>query len=265
MTGLSHGANLAIADAVPVGRPVDLRRRRHRPGRSRRADRARQPPSHGYGLRPARGRPGLRGVRRAATASAGGVAFQRRQLLHRRPAAGGRDHDGPHPPRLGPRPEADADRQGLRRPAGGRRADRLRGDHRRRSLAERLRPADEPQHADRDRGRLRLHGRRLHGLDAGGRASARPGPSTWSGRTRWWSASSRRGCATPKTGRRGRGHAAARRPLTSGCRESSAAAPTWIRRSRSRLTPSSLSIAARRASRARPGRCGFERWAGCGG
>ena len=34
---------------------------------------------------------------------------------------------------------------------------------RRRAPAERLRPADEPEHADRDPRRLRLHGRRLHG------------------------------------------------------------------------------------------------------
>ena len=51
----------------------------------------------------------------------------------------------------------------------GRRADRLRGDHRRRAAGERLRPADEPEHADRDAGRLRLHRRRLPRLDAGGR------------------------------------------------------------------------------------------------
>ena len=56
--------------------------------------------------------------------------------------------------------------QGLRRAAGRRRADRLRGDHRRRAPRERLRAADEPQHADRDARRLRLHGRRLPRLDA---------------------------------------------------------------------------------------------------
>ena len=32
---------------------------------------------------------------------------------------------------------------------------------------QRVRPADEPQHADRDAGRLRLHRRRLPRLDAG--------------------------------------------------------------------------------------------------
>ena len=58
-------------------------------------------------------------------------------------------------------------------PPGGR-AGRLRGDHRRRPLPERLRPPHEPQHADRDRGRLRLHRRRLHGLDARGRLLRRP-------------------------------------------------------------------------------------------
>ena len=43
MTGLSRGANLAIARSFPWSGLPDVRRRRHGAGRSRRADRARQP------------------------------------------------------------------------------------------------------------------------------------------------------------------------------------------------------------------------------
>ena len=71
----------------------------------------------------------------AANGLAERVCVRGRRLLRRPAPAGGRHHDGPHPPRLEPRAEEDAHRQGLRRPAGRRRADRLRGDHRRRPLA----------------------------------------------------------------------------------------------------------------------------------
>ena len=47
-------------------------------------------------------------------------------------------------------------------PAGGA-PDRLRGDHRQRPVAERVWPPDEPEHAHRDAGRLRLYRRRLRG------------------------------------------------------------------------------------------------------
>ena len=61
---------------------------------------------------------------------------------------------------------SDAAGQGLRGAARRRGADRLRGHHRRRAADQRLRPADEPEHADRDARRLRLHRRRLPALDA---------------------------------------------------------------------------------------------------
>ena len=71
MTGLSHGANLAIAARFPWADHATLRRRRHRPGRPGGADRPGQPPPHRRGLRPAGGGPGVRGVRRGATGSTG--------------------------------------------------------------------------------------------------------------------------------------------------------------------------------------------------
>ena len=74
--------------------------------------------------------------------------------------------DGPHPARLGSADEEDADREGVRRHPARRRADRLRGDHRRRPIEECVRADDEPQHADRDARRVRLHRRRLRRLDA---------------------------------------------------------------------------------------------------
>ncbi len=96
--------------AVPVGRPRHLRRRRHRPGRPGGADRPGQPAPHRRRASTCR-----RWARSSRTTSrrnglAGRLRVPRRQLLHRPPAAGGRHHDGPHPPRLGPRPEADAHR-----------------------------------------------------------------------------------------------------------------------------------------------------------
>ena len=51
----------------------------------------------------------------------------------------GRRHHGAHPARLGPADEEDADREGVRRPPHGRRAHRLRVDHRRRPIEERVR------------------------------------------------------------------------------------------------------------------------------
>ena len=63
--------------------------------------------------------------------------------------------------------QADADRKGVRRGPGGRGAGRLRSHHRRRPIEERIRSDDEPQHADRNAGWLRLHRRRLRRLDEG--------------------------------------------------------------------------------------------------
>ena len=53
MTGLSHGANMAIAGQVPLARVRDVRRRRDGPGRPRGADRTRERAPHGPRLRPA--------------------------------------------------------------------------------------------------------------------------------------------------------------------------------------------------------------------
>jgi hypothetical protein len=57
----------------------------------------------------------------------------------------------------------------LRGDSGRRRPDYLRGHYRRRPLAERVRVDDEPEYADRDARRLRLHGSRLPRVDAGSR------------------------------------------------------------------------------------------------
>ena len=136
MTGLSHPANVAIAERFPWGGYstfVDVG--------TAQGDLAVQialanPHLTGGGLRPARGRPDLRGLRRASNGLAERLALRRRGLLRRRAARrptsstmGHILHDWDLDA------EADADRQGVRRAARGRRADRLRGDHRRRPLA----------------------------------------------------------------------------------------------------------------------------------
>ena len=59
-------------------------------------------------------------------------------------------------------------KKGVRRRACRRRCRRLRSDHRRRSVEERLWIVDEPEHAHRNAGGLRLHRRRLLGVDEGG-------------------------------------------------------------------------------------------------
>ena len=55
MTRLSHGANLAIATRFPWNEHGTFARHRDRAGRSRGADRAREPSPHGRRLRPSRG------------------------------------------------------------------------------------------------------------------------------------------------------------------------------------------------------------------
>jgi hypothetical protein len=64
MTGISHGANMTIADAFPWAQYNDVRRRWHRAGRPRRAGGEGQCPPERRGLRSRRGRADLRGVRR---------------------------------------------------------------------------------------------------------------------------------------------------------------------------------------------------------
>ena len=65
--------------------------------------------------------------------------------------------------------------EGVRSASQGRRAAGVRRDHRRRSQEECFRPDDEPADDDRNPRRVRLHGRRLHGLDA--RRGFQGGPS----------------------------------------------------------------------------------------
>ena len=77
MTGISHGANMTIARIVSVEGLPHVRRRRHRPGRSRGADCAGQSAPARHRLRPARSGADLRGVRRGASASpTGSVSSQ---------------------------------------------------------------------------------------------------------------------------------------------------------------------------------------------
>jgi hypothetical protein len=78
-------------------------------------------------------------------------------------------NDGPHSARLEPRREADADRQGVRCSSQGWRADGVRIHHRRRPVKERIWPADEPEYAYRDFWRIRLYRCGLHRMAEGGR------------------------------------------------------------------------------------------------
>ena len=68
---------------------------------------------------------------------------------------------------------------------GGRRLRRLRKHHRRRSLDERVWPADEPEYADRDSRRIRLHRRRLHGMDERSGIPRNPRRAFGRARIRW--------------------------------------------------------------------------------
>ena len=139
---------------VPVGRLQDLRRRRHAP----QGDLAVQvalahPHLTGGGFDLPRVGPVFEEYVAGARPRADRLRVHRRRLL-RRPAAAAPTcsmmghilHDW----------DLDAEAALLAKAyealPGGRRADRLRGDHRRRPPQERLRPADEPEHADRDPG-----------------------------------------------------------------------------------------------------------------
>jgi hypothetical protein len=178
MTGISHGANLAIARAdfwknyktfVDVG--------------TAQGDLAAQialanPHLRGSGF----DLPEVGPIFEAYVADAGAadrLTFV--PLLRAGSAESGCGADGAHPARLGPADQADAGQEGVRCRAGRRCAGGLRIDHRRRPVAERVRADDEPQHADRDAGRLRLHRRGLLGVDAGrrllGDAGRTPGGS----------------------------------------------------------------------------------------
>ena len=167
MTGLSRGANMTIARTFPWASYrtyVDVGTAQ---GDLAAQIRAGQPAPDGAGLGP-RSVGRFSRVRRR-TRPCRPPDVRAGQLLHGSAAQGRRHPDGPYPARLGPVREEDADRQGLRSVAQGRRARRLRIDHRQRSIQERLWADDEPQHADRDAGRLRLHRRRLRRLDEGRR------------------------------------------------------------------------------------------------
>ena len=102
MTGLSIGAATRDRRQVPLARARDVHRRRHRGGRAAGDRRPRPRAHHRRRLRPARGRPALRGLRRRLRALRP-TALPSRRLLHRPAAARRRARHGPHPPRLGPR------------------------------------------------------------------------------------------------------------------------------------------------------------------
>ncbi len=195
MTGISRGANWRSPRKFPWSDYKTLRRRRHGAGRPRGPGGARPSAPARHRLRPARGRADLRGLRRRSSGSRTALHVRGRRLLRRPAAEGRRRDDGPHPPRLGSRRR----RSMLMRkaydalPAGGAFIvyESIIDDDR---SQERLRPADEPEHADRDARRLRLHRRRLHRLDEGGRLprDARRAPGR--ARTRWSSGSSSHDC-----------------------------------------------------------------------
>ena len=171
MTGISHGANMTIARVFPwkdYRTFVDVG--------TAQGDLAAQialanPHLQGRRVRPAGSGADLRGVRRDGRRRRPAHVHAGR-LLQARPPQGRRRADGAHPARLGSADEEDADRKAFDAvPAGGALIV-YEVDHRRRPVEERVWVDDEPEHADRDAGRLRLHRRRLRGLDEGGRILA---------------------------------------------------------------------------------------------
>src|SRR5579884_1660592 len=127
MSGISRGANMAIARQVPWSRYKTFADR-NCPGRSRRSDRARQSPSQRRRLRSARGRAHFRGIR-GISRPLRPRPFSAGRLLHPGTAPRRRSHDGPHSPRLESRREKNADLESLRRAEPRRRARRLRFPH----------------------------------------------------------------------------------------------------------------------------------------
>ena len=97
MSGISRGANMAIAQKIPLGQLQIRRRRRHRTRRPHHPGRSRQPAHRRHRLRPSRSRPHLRGLHRRKR-SLWPRQFPPRQLLRRTYSPGRRRHDGPHPP-----------------------------------------------------------------------------------------------------------------------------------------------------------------------
>ena len=132
MTGISAPGAAGDRAAVPVGSLPDLRSTSAPPRAACRSGGAGPPAPDRRRLRPAGGRARLRRATSRATASPTACASIPGDFFARLPAHGGRAGHGPHPARLGPRPEARDPCQGLRGPAAGRGADRLRGDDRRR-------------------------------------------------------------------------------------------------------------------------------------
>ena len=188
MTGLSRGANLAIARGFPWKNYKTFVDVGTAQGDLRGAGRARQPASARARLRSGAGRPDLRGIRRDQSAVRS-AHLRGGQLLRSGAAEDrGRD-DGPHPARLGHADQEDADREGVPGASRRRRVHRLRVDHRRRPLEECVRADDEPEHADRDAWRLRLHRARTAADGCAMPGSARRASSRWSAPTRWSSAS----------------------------------------------------------------------------
>ena len=191
MTGLSLGAAHGDRREVPVGRAtrpfVDVGSAQ---GRGAGAGRAGPPAPHAAAASTCR----AVGPSSRSTSPRFGLAdrlrFHAGRLLQRPAAARRRARHGPHPARLGPGREAALLAKAYDAlPDGGALIvyEALIDDERR---AERLRPADEPEHADRDARRLRLHRRRLPAAGCARPASARPASSTSSAPTRWSSASS---------------------------------------------------------------------------
>ena len=158
MTGLSMGAT-AIASQVPLARPPRVLDIGTAQGGVR-AARSGAPAPHGRRLRPARSRP-------VFDEYVAGFGLSDRLRFH--PG----DFFADPLPRPTCSSWATSSTTGTStrsctllgkayaRAPRRRRAHRLRRDHRRRTPRQRLRAADEPEHAHRDAGRLRLHRRRL--------------------------------------------------------------------------------------------------------
>ena len=173
MTGLSPGADRAIAAKFPWDEHATFVDVGAAQGGLAGAVALAHPHLHGRRLRPAGSAP----IFEEYVASHGlrdRLTFRRRRLLHRRRSPTRTWSSWATSSTTGTSTRSGCSRQGLRRAARRAAPHRLRGDHRRRPVAERVRAADEPEHADRDAGRLRLHGRRLRRLDGGGRLPRDP-------------------------------------------------------------------------------------------
>ena len=112
MTGISHGANLTIARKFPWKNYKTFADIGTAQGDLAAQVAVANPHLTGIGFDLPRSGPDLRAVR-GPRGRCRPAAIPARRLLLERPSQSRCDHDGPHPPRLGPADEKDADRESL--------------------------------------------------------------------------------------------------------------------------------------------------------